>query len=246
MPLIEDLLDELNGASYFSKLDLRSGYNQIRMAEADIHKIAFKTLNGHYEWVVLPFVLSNAPATFQNLMNDIFKEHLRKFILVFFDDILVYTKTWSDHIHCLHIALQILQEHSLVLNYKKKIEHLGHLISSKDSCPSTLAKTNDSQGIESFLGLSDYYRRFIHNYGNIAQPLTCILKKDTEFRWNDETETAFARLKEALTSAPVLALLEFGQPFTIETDASRVGIDVVLLEKGHPIAYITKPMGPKY
>jgi len=118
MPLIENLLDELNGASYFSKLDLRSGYNQVRMEEEDIHKIAFRTQNGHYEWVVLPFGLNNAPATFQNLMNDIFREHLRKFILVFFDDILVYSKTWSEHIHCLHTTLKTLQEHNLAHNYK--------------------------------------------------------------------------------------------------------------------------------
>ena len=118
MPLTKDLLDELNGASYFSKLDLRSGYNQARMIEEEIHKTAFRTHSRHYEWVVLPFGLSNAPTTFQNLMNDIFREHLRKFILVFFDDILVYTKTWSEHIHCLHTTLQILQEHSLTLKLK--------------------------------------------------------------------------------------------------------------------------------
>ena len=118
MPLIEDLLDELNGASYFSKLDLQNGYNQVRMEKEDIHKTAFRTHSGHYEWVMLPFGLNNAPATFQNLMNDIFREHLRKFILVFFDDILVYSKTWSEHIHCLHTTLKTLQEHNLAHNYK--------------------------------------------------------------------------------------------------------------------------------
>ena len=135
MPLIEELLDELNGVCYFSKLDLRSGYNQVRMADEDIHKTTFRTHSGHYEWVVLPFRLCNALATFQSLMNDIFRSYLRKFILVFFDDILVYNKTWNDHVECLTITLQILEENGLVVNYKKcsfgkkKIAYLGHVIS---------------------------------------------------------------------------------------------------------------------
>jgi len=119
MPLIEELLDELNGTCYFSKLDLRSGYNQVRMADKDIHKTTFRTHSGHYEWVVLPFGLCNALTTFQSLMNDIFRSYLRKFILVFFDDILVYNKTWNDHMECLTITLQILKENGLVVNYKK-------------------------------------------------------------------------------------------------------------------------------
>ena len=119
MPLIEELLDELNGVCYFSKLDLRSGYNQVRMADEYVHKTTFRMHSGHYELVVLPFCLCNAPATFQSLMNDIFRSYLRKFILVFFDDILVYNKTWNDHMECLTITLQILKENGLVVNYKK-------------------------------------------------------------------------------------------------------------------------------
>jgi len=135
MPLIEELLDELNGACYFSKLDLRSGYDEVRMADEYIRKTTFRMHNGHYEWVVLPFSLCNAPTTFQSLMNDIFRSYLRKFILVFFDDILVYNKTWNDHVECLTITLQILEENDLLVNYKKcsfgkkKIVYLGHVIS---------------------------------------------------------------------------------------------------------------------
>ena len=228
---------------YFSKLDLRSGYNQVRMVEEDIHKTAFRTHSGHYEWVVLPFRLSNAPATFQNLMNDIFREHLRKFILVFFDDILVYTKTWSKRIHYLHTTLQILREHNLALNYKKcsfgttKINYLGHLIFAKGVHPDPdkikaiqqWPRPETVKELRGFLGLSGYYRRFIQNYGKLADPLTQMLQKDIEFKWIEDTESTFAKLKKALKSVSILALPEFGQPFTVERDASRVGIGVVLL-----------------
>ena len=123
--MIEDLLDELEGATYFSKLDLRSGYIQIRMWEPDIPKIAFRTHSGHCEWVVLPFGLTNAPTTFQNLMNDVFRPHLRNFILVFFDDILIYSKTWREHMEHLSLALKLLRDNTLVPNRKKNVASLN-------------------------------------------------------------------------------------------------------------------------
>jgi len=131
--LIEDLLDELYEAIYFSKLDLRSGYNKVRMHPSDVYKIAFRTHSGLYEWVVLPFGLSNAPATFQNLMNDIFLlPYLRKFILIFFDDILIYTKTWTNHIRCIDITLTLLRNHLLFLNKKNRSFRKTHVIGTSN------------------------------------------------------------------------------------------------------------------
>ncbi|GAU25035.1 hypothetical protein TSUD_155090 [Trifolium subterraneum] len=259
IPLIEDLMDELGGASIFSKLDMKSGYHQLRMATGEEPKTAFKTHSGHFEYLVMPFGLTNAPASFQALMNHIFKPFLRKFVIVFFDDILVYSQSLSDHITHLELIFRTIREQNLFLNKAKchfttnKVEYLGHFITkegvstdpSKISAVSEWHLPTNLKQLRGFLGLAGYYRRFVKNFGKIAQPLTDMLKRDN-FHWNDSSKFAFETLKQALASAPVLALPDFTKKFVVETDASGTGIGAVLMQEKHPIAYISKSLGPKH
>lgn len=257
-PVIEDLLDELHGAKVFSKLDLRAGYHQIRMKEEDIHKTAFRTYFGHFEYLVMPFGLSNAPGTFQALMNRIFGKYLRKFILVFFDDILIFSKSLEEHKEHLEIVLALLRQHQLFAKLSKcafavhKVEYLGHVISGQgvSTDPSKIQAIADwntpdsATKLRSFLGLAGYYRRFIKDYGVICRPLHDLLKKG-KFLWTERQQTAFETLKNALITAPVLALPNFSLPFILETDASGTGIGAVILQEGRAVAYYSSALCPR-
>jgi hypothetical protein len=217
IPVVEELLDELHGATYFTKLDLRSGYFQVRMFDDDIAKTAFRTHHGHYEFLVMPFGLTNAPSAFQALMNEVLRPFLRRCVLVFFDDILIYNKTWAEHLQHMRAVFTVLREHSLVLKRSKclfaqrNVAYLGHVITgsgvamdeSKIDAVKAWPIPRTIRALRGFLGLTGYYRRFIHNYGIIAAPLTALLKKEA-FRWSDDATAAFNALKAAPTSAPVL------------------------------------------
>jgi hypothetical protein len=259
IPVVDELLDKLNGAKFFTKLDLRSGYHQVSMRHGDIHKTAFRTRDGLYEFLVMAFGLCNAPATFQALMNDVLRPFLRCFVLVFFDDILVYSRTWADHLRHLRAVLDQLRRHQLFVKHTKcsftatAVAYLGHVIFTAGVTmdPAKVHAIHDwptprsARAVRGFLGLAGYYRKFVHNYSMVVAPLTALLKKD-EIAWDDTAATTFLALKAAVTWAPILAIPDFAKEFIVECDASMVGFGAVLAQEGHPLVYYSRPMAPRH
>ena len=253
------MLDELSGAIIFTKIDLRSGYHQIRMREGDEWKTAFKTKFGLYEWLVMPFGLTNAPSTFMRLMNHVLRTFIGKFVVVYFDDILIYSKSLDEHVEHIKCVLAILRKACLYANLTKctictdKVVFLGFVVSAhgievdeeKIKAVREWKPPQNVSQVRSFLGLAGFYRRFVKDFSSIAAPINELTKKDISFQWGEAQEKAFEELKKKLTSAPLLALLDFGKTFEIECDASGVGIGGVLMQEGRPIAYFSEKLsGP--
>ncbi|KAK1681473.1 hypothetical protein QYE76_042321 [Lolium multiflorum] len=256
IPRLDDMLDELSGATIFSKIDLRSGYHQIRMAIGDEWKTAFKTKLGLYEWLVMPFGLSNAPSTFMRLMNHILRPLIGKSVVVYFDDILIYSKNLEDHVQHVREVLCILRHEKLFANLPKchfaqnKLVFLGFVVSANgievdsskvEAIHNWPTPTNVGQ-VRSFHGLAGFYRRFVKDFSTIACPLNELTKKNVPFVWGKAQQKAFDELKKRLTEAPLLALPDFAKTFEIECDASGLGIGGVLMQNGKPVAYYSEKL----
>jgi len=262
LPRIDELFDRLHGAQWFSKIDLRSGYHQVRIHPDDIHKTAFRTRYGHYEFLVLPFGLTNAPATFMHLMQSIFGPHLDSFVIVFLDDILIFSKTKQEHERHLRMVLDLLRKNQLYAKlskcefFQQYISFLGHVV-SKDgiSCEKDKVKAiqewpvpNSVAAVRSFLGVTGFYRRFVQNYSRIASPLTELLQSESKWNWGEAQQNAFNSLKNALSSAPVLAIPNDSLSYVVTTDASGYAVGATLSQdqgKGlQPIAFMSHKMLP--
>uniref|UniRef100_A0A251V6N1 Putative reverse transcriptase domain, Ribonuclease H-like domain protein n=1 Tax=Helianthus annuus TaxID=4232 RepID=A0A251V6N1_HELAN len=256
LPRIDDLFDQLQGSCYYSKIDLRSGYHQLRVRDEDVSKTAFRTRYGHYEFLVMPFGLTNAPAVFMDLMNRVCKPYLDRFVIVFIDDILIYSKSQEEHEQHLRLILELLRKEQLYAKFSKcdfwlrEVHFLGHVV-NKDGTHVDPSKVDSIRNwpaprtpteIRQFLGLAGYYRRFIKDFSKIAQPLTMLTQKGVTYRWGDSQETAFQYLKDRLCSAPILSLPEGTDDFVVYCDASIQGLGCVLMQRDKVIAYASRQL----
>jgi hypothetical protein len=258
LPKIEDLFDQLNGAKVFSKIDLRTGYHQLKVRESDIPKTAFTTRYGLFEYTVMSFGLTNAPAYFMNLMNKVFMKFLDKFVVVFIDDILVYSKSEEEHAEHLRLVLGTLREHQLYAKFSKcefwlkEVGFLGHVLSAGGVSvdPSKITSimerkvpTNPTE-VRAFLGLAGYYQKFVEGFSSIARPLTQLLKKDKKFEWTEKCEQSFQELKKRLVIAPILTMPDISKSFDVYCDASKLSLGSVLMQDGKVIAYLSRQLRP--
>jgi hypothetical protein len=258
IPRLDDMLDELSGSTIFTKIDLWSDYHQIRMKLGDEWKTAFKTMFGLYEWLVLPFGLTNAPSTFMHLMNEVLRSFIGRFVVVYFD-ILIYSKSLDEHIEYLCAVFCALCEACLFANLEKctfctdRVAFLGYVVTPQGievdevkteaikswPIPATLTQ------LQSFLGLARFYRYFMRDFSTIATPLNDLTKKGVPFYWGAAQEHSFNTLIDKLTHAPLLQLPDFGKTFELECDATGIGIGGVFLQEGKLIAYFSEKLsGP--
>ncbi|KAL0560529.1 hypothetical protein IC582_000934 [Cucumis melo] len=255
-PRIDDLFDQLQGATVFSKIDLRSGYHQLRIKDEDVPKTAFRSRYGHYEFIVMSFGLTNAPAVFMDLMNRVFREFLDTFVIVFIDDILIYSKTEAEHEEHLRMVLQTLRDNKLYAKFSKcefwlkQVSFLGHVVSkagvsvdpAKIEAVTGWTRPSTVSEVRSFLGLAGYYRRFVENFSRIATPLTQLTRKGAPFVWSKACEDSFQNLKQKLVTAPVLTVPDGSGSFVIYSDASKKGLGCVLMQQGKVVAYASRQL----
>ncbi|KAL2086105.1 hypothetical protein ACEWY4_017164 [Coilia grayii] len=265
LPLVPAALEQLRGAVMFTKLDLRSAYNLIRIRKGDEWKTAFITPSGHYEYRVMPYGLANAPSVFQGYMNEVFREYLHRFVLVFIDDILIYSRNVAEHRHHVSLVLRKLREHHLFLKaekcvfHKHQVQFLGYHISPQgvkmdqgkvDAVLNWPTPTTIKE-LQRLLGFANFYRRFIRNYSMLIAPLTNLLRaKPKTLQWSTEADQALANLKVSFSSAPLLTLPNPTKPFIVEVDASTTGAGAVLSQESgspsrlHPCAFFSRKFSP--
>ena len=249
------MLDQLYGALIFLKIDLRSGYHQIHMREGDEWKTAYKTRDGLYEWMVMLFGLSNAPNTFMKFMNHILKPCIGNFVVVYFDDILNYSKSLEEHLEHLRQLFPILREQRLLANLKKcdfcadRIIFLGYVVTKdgieidKNKIEAIISQPipRSIHDVRSCHGLVSFYRRFIRGFSSTMALITKCLKVN-KFKWSNAAQESFELIKKKVTEAPCLALPDFNKVFEVEYDASHVGVGVVLRQERRPIAFFSEKL----
>jgi transposase InsO family protein len=261
LPRIDELIDRFRGAKYFTKLDLISGYHQQRIYEPHTHKTAFRCRYGHFEFNVVPFGLTNAPASFSNMMLKVLDPVLDKCVVVYLDDILIYSQNKADHLRHIRSVLALLRKHGLFVKLSKcsfmqeETEFLGHVI-SKDGIHTNAGlvrairewpRPGKQKHVQQFIGLAQFYQQYIHNFAQIALPLTALLGEGRQFVWDDTTEAAFLALKKAISTAPVLRIFDPDLLSTVETDASGFAVGAVLFQTdsngvSRPVAFTSRKL----
>ena len=263
LPPINFLLEQLSGAKIFSKIDLRGAYHLLRIAEGEEWKTTFRSRYGSFEFLVMPFGLTNAPSVFQHYVNDVFREHLDKFVIAYLDDILIFSNNVAEHDSHVRIVLECLRKHQLYAKATKcafrleETEFLGCIVGKNGlrMDPSKVQTILDwpipssVKAVQSFLGFANFYRRFIRDYSKVVSPLTALTKKDNTYSWTEKCQKAFDLLKDRFTSAPILVHFNLEAPTYLETDASDYAIGTILSQEGsdgflHPIAFDSRKLLP--
>jgi hypothetical protein len=253
---IDDFLDAVAGSAYFTLLDLTSGYHQILIFKEDRSKTAFMTSFGHFQFKVLIEGLTNAPTTFQTVMNSILHPYIRKSVVVYIDDILIFSKTKAEHQAHVRLVLEVLKhEKFYVCEAKssfaqKEIKYLGHIVNEQDIRPNpkkveavqTWSVPKNVHDVKSFLGLVNYFQKSIEHYSEIAVPLTNLTKKSHPWVWTGRCQDVFELLKQKLTEAPVLCTPDESLPYEVVTDASDLGLGGVLLQEGQLVAFESRKL----